>query len=354
MKTNREKYDEAIAEAKLISKSAMTNARNVLEESLEPHLKDMIVAKLQEMEEDEDEYMEEEIAEEDENEDEVDAEDDSDESEDDAEVDDEADSEEDMEDMDSEEDTDIEDMTVADLENLIRDLIAQETGAGMEEPEIDLDGEEDLGGDLDGLDVPGAGDMVATTDDEYEDEESLEELLMQLERLAEGELEDKDTVDEEEAVEKDKKPVKEQDDMENDSDVVQKKLKTAKAELREANKTIDTLRTELSEINLMNSKLLYVNKLFKSKNLSENEKVHILTTFDKAETVKESKLIFEAIQDMYSDKKGIGKRKKSPIKEHRSFASKATGVAPKKPVIKESKEDEQVQRWQKLAGIIKE
>jgi hypothetical protein len=118
-------------------------------------------------------------------------------------------------------------------------------------------------------------------------------------------------------------------------------------DLNEALKAVKILRNQLQEVNLLNAKLLYVNKVFKSNNLSEGQKVNVIAAFDKAETVKEVKLVFETVS-----KNVVAKP--AAIKEHRSFASKATGnaqtTAPKEIL---SEVSEQVQRWQKLAGIIK-
>ena len=65
-----------------------------------------------------------------------------------------------------------------------------------------------------------------------------------------------------------------------------------KEELKEAKQTIEILRSDLNEVNLLNSKLLYTNKIFKAKNLTENQKIKVLKAFDKAETVKEAKVYF--------------------------------------------------------------
>jgi undecaprenyl pyrophosphate synthase len=117
-----------------------------------------------------------------------------------------------------------------------------------------------------------------------------------------------------------------------------------KKELKEALKTIETLRTDLNEVNLLNAKLLYTNKIFNSaKNLTESQKLNILTSFDKATTVKETKLVFETLSE------GL-KTKKSPIKESLGMASKIVGTTNSKQPIIES--DNMVARFQKLAGII--
>jgi hypothetical protein len=117
-----------------------------------------------------------------------------------------------------------------------------------------------------------------------------------------------------------------------------------KAELEEAYKTIDSLRSELNEINLLNAKLLYTNKIFKSKNLNENQKVKVLSSFDKAKNVGEVKMVFETLSE------GI-KVKKDTIKENLGRASKATTIpTTKKPIVESN---DVFERMQKLAGIIK-
>jgi hypothetical protein len=116
-----------------------------------------------------------------------------------------------------------------------------------------------------------------------------------------------------------------------------------KDELAEALKTIQTLKSELNEINLLNAKLLYTNKIFKAKNLNENQKVKVLSSFDKATTVGEVKMVFETLNE------GI-KVNKNTIKENLGSASKAM-VTPnaKKPIVESN---EAFLRMQKLAGII--
>ena len=116
-------------------------------------------------------------------------------------------------------------------------------------------------------------------------------------------------------------------------------------ELAEALETIETLRADLNETNLLNAKLLYVNKVFKANNLTEAQKANVIASFDKAETVKEVKLVFETISESVATKKEV-------VKESRGFASAAAGVAQAKPeVISEA--NDVVRRMQKLAGIIK-
>jgi hypothetical protein len=117
-------------------------------------------------------------------------------------------------------------------------------------------------------------------------------------------------------------------------------------ELAEALETIETLRNDLNETNLLNAKLLYVNKVFKANNLTESQKANVIATFDKAETVKEVKLVFESVSANIT-----AAGKKEVVKEAKGFASAAVGLSTKPEVITEA--NEVVKRMQKLAGIIK-
>jgi len=121
------------------------------------------------------------------------------------------------------------------------------------------------------------------------------------------------------------------------------KEKQLSKELEEAYSTIENLRNDLNEVNLLNAKLLYSNKIFKSKTLTESQKVKVLSSFDKANTVGEVKMVYETLNE--------GIKVKSPlIKENLGSASKITGTTKTKQPIVES--NDMVNRFQKLAGII--
>lgn len=114
-------------------------------------------------------------------------------------------------------------------------------------------------------------------------------------------------------------------------------------ELDEAYNTIESLKSDLNEVNLLNAKLLYTNKIFRAKTLTESQKVKVLGAFDKAGTVKETKLVFETLNE------GLKTKKKSPIKESLGSASRVSrSVNAKKPIIET---DPMVERFKKLAGI---
>ena len=352
---NKDLFKQAIAEAKSIREAAITNAKEALEETLTPHLKDMLAAKLQEMEDSsveevvtESEEVEEEVSEAQGN---VDAHDENPhdqleeaeveeameeepmeeaEGDDEAEADAEVDSEESEDEAEDEEEIEVKDMEVDDLKDLIRDIISQEMGGDEES----LDNTDmDAGAEM--------GDMEAGAEEE---EINLDELLAELENeLAEGEHGDKEM---EEAHCNTKEEGVEEEISEEVEEEVKEEVKEDVSELNEALTTIKALQNQLQEVNLLNAKLMYVNKVFKSNNLNESQKVNIIAAFDKAETVKEVKLVFETVSD------NIVVKKPTAIKESKlGMASKATGTTASKPeVIAEV--SSAVQRMQKLAGII--
>jgi hypothetical protein len=330
---NKDLLKQAIAEAKSVREAAIANAKEALEETLTPHLKDMLAAKLQEME---DENIEEEVIDEttsgfeavaEAEEEEV--EDESEESEDEAEAGHEAEESEEEEAAEDEEvegDEDLGDLSVDQFKDMIRDIIAQELGAAE-------GGEEEMGMDMDAGDVEGMGDEapieepVEDVPSEDEEEINLEELLRELEEESSEEITSVDN------------SVMEQKE---------KELKAVKAELKEALSTINTLRKDLQEVNILNSKLLYVNKIFKANSLTESQKVNIIAAFDRAETVKEVKLVFNTVSESIVSSKRVNEN----TSKVRGMASKATGTTASKPEVINEVSDT-VRRMQKLAGIIK-
>jgi hypothetical protein len=115
--------------------------------------------------------------------------------------------------------------------------------------------------------------------------------------------------------------------------------------LKEALAQVNELKAELNEVNILNSKLLYSNKIFKSKNLTEDKKVKVLKAFDKASTVKEAKVIFETLNE------GLVSKSTPKFNKIKGSASKATGIVSeaKKPIIESN---DVYNRMRQLAGLI--
>jgi len=354
MSTNKNLFKEAIADAKAVREAALANAKVALEEALTPKLQSMLSAKLQEMESyeegamggytdenlDEEDYMqplntademgqsgfgareqgkpgfgdlgfEEEDLEEDFDLSEILAElNEADEEE--AEEEGEEEEDEEEEEEESEEGENVADMSVEDLKDLIKSIVDQELEA--EEAETPAEEEAEY------ADGEEAGEEAGN-----EDEIDLEELLAELDSL--GENDDEDDIMEAKKKAKDTK-----------------KEKEAKEEMKEAVATINALRKEMNEVNLLNAKLLYVNKIFKAKNLTESQKVKVIASFDKATNVKEAKVVFESLNS------ALRAPAKKAIKESFGFASKASGVAQNRTIVESN---DAIKRMQKLANIIK-
>ena len=341
MATNRDMLAEAIADAKAVKDMAIANAKAALEEAFTPQLKSMLSLKLQEMADedmseesveemyddveegfgefdtpentgfgemgkkalDEEDIDLEELLAEIENEEEID------ETLNEAEEAGESEEEEAGEEEEEEgEPMKLEDMTDEDLKAMIADVIADmveagELEAGNEEGEGE-EGEEEIDMEMDG----------------EEEDVDLAELLREIEE---------DTV------------------METTATTTATTVDTTAltTELENAHTVINTLRSELNEINLLNAKLLYTNKIFKAKTLNEEQKVKVLSSFDKATTVKEVKLVYSTLNE------GL-KVKTTPIRENLGRASKSTNtpvVNTKQPIVESNAVFD---RMRKLAGLI--
>ena len=375
MSTNKDLFKEAIADAKAVREAALTNAKAALEEALTPKLHSMIAAKLQEMGNDDevkevdfmrhsdtsdemqdmgfgnteqgrpghaDKMNEEELEEdfdlsailaeldkEDKEKEEI-KEAEEEEAGEEVEVEDEESEMEPTEEPAEEESADgenkITDLTVDQLKDIIKDIISSEMEA--EEMETPADEEAEMDGEEMGLEMGTEEPEMEIAEEEDLDEVDLEELLAELDAL------DEEKSEEDEAMYEAKKKKEAKED--------------EKDEMKEAIDTINTLRNELQEINLLNAKLLFVNKIFSAKNLTESQKVKVIASFDKATTPKQAKELYESIQSST-----IGASKKSQIKESLGFASKAAGVAPKNSANSIVESNDVIARMQKLANIIK-
>jgi len=399
--TNRELLKEAIADAKAVKEVAITNAKAALEEAFTPHLKSMLEQKLSEMEEEDEKHMEEAKHEDADSMEEINLEELLRELEDESEEETEEMSDGEVE-TEEEEEIDFDNMTAEDLEAFIASVVDEmieagelEAGPGSEEtPEMDMDmdteeapeeetmmeNKQNLGenvindlaqqlisaditdnmhaaqaivsGLAAGAGLAGAGlvgavkamiskakGKTATEESELNEDvtsfgmqgaEMLKYVTMVLSALGVAGAAGFMKASAEEKKEMLKK-------------AAEKAKEETSGELEEALETVETLKAELNEVNLLNSKLLYTNKIFKAKNLSEAQKVQVLAAFDNAESVKETKLVYETLSA------GLNKAsKKELVRENKSFASKTISGTSKQPVVETSA---MIERFQKLAGL---
>jgi hypothetical protein len=143
-------------------------------------------------------------------------------------------------------------------------------------------------------------------------------------------------------------PVTENEDA--DADDATAELKAKEAELGEAYAVIASLKKTINEVNLLNAKLLYVNKLFRGYNLTNEQKTKVVETLDRTKNVREVKLVYTTIAESF--KIGSTATRKATTKLTESYASKpAQSTAPAKQIIAE--DNSAADRFKKLAGIIK-
>lgn len=288
---------EAIADAKAVRETALANAKLALEEAFAPKLQSMLSAKLNEEDDEMDDDAEDEMTDEgtgmgtdylgEKDEEEAPAEEPT----------------EEATHMDDEESTE----EALDLEAIIRELEMEAKGE---------EGEEEM--------TPEAAEEPK---EETDEEINLDELLA---ALSEGDDEEEEKMDEAKEDEEDKE-----------------KMDELTTQLEEYRQTVVFLKNKINEINLLNAKLLYTNKLFRNFPLTESQKVKILESLDRTKSVREVKLVYTTLTESLNE---VSAKTKTKISESLGFASKKSG-ATKKPILEEG--SSLASRFQTLANINK-
>ena len=348
---------EAIADAKTVRETAIANAKMALEEAFTPHLKSMLSAKLaeDEVEEGFDEITAEEMDdEEDEEDEEVD------------EMGGKSYREDDDEEMDMGDDEEDVDEGIIEI-NGVKYAPVVEGEHEEEDPEEGYHKREDDDEEMETEDLDLEAVIKELETEIAEAEESDED-------LAEGAHEDDEDDKKDESVDEEIVVEEEDDDDEDKVDEQSKssgigagdnkvtmasaadeddpgkgKMKESveklQGELNEYKEAVTYLRDKLHEVNILNAKLLYTNRLFKEYVLSNDQKLKIVETFDRAQTTREIKLVYTTLAESFRDN---GNEKKEVVKE--SYASKKSGgTAPKTKIITE--ESQVADRFRKLAGL---
>jgi hypothetical protein len=281
---------EAIADAKAVRETAIANAKLALEEAFTPKLQSMLSTKIQE-EEDEDVTM---TADEDP-----------------AEVADVADDTTEIAKYDEE----TEEETAEPGDEDDNNEMMKTEDAEMDDEDMKNEAEED---DMEEV-AADDEDMKNEADDNDDDEKELD-LESVINALKE---EDEDEMDNE---------GEEEDEM--------------KEELNLAYETIKYLKDKINEVNLLNAKLLFSNKLFRANSLNEGQKMKVIETFDRANSVREVKLVYSTLAESLT---AYNPKRKKTVAE--GFASKSiNSTKPSKNVIVES--NQFANRMKKLAGLL--
>jgi hypothetical protein len=350
---------EAIADAKTVRETAIANAKMALEEAFTPHLKSMLSAKLAEddMEDDEDEKenpfdKEETYGDEDEMRGDHDEEMRGDHDEEMGDEDEEMGMGDDDEpEMEEEGVIEINGVKYAPVMSEEEDEMEDEEEAYHEGEDKELDLEsviKELESEIKEADEDEDGEKVDEAKDDEDDEKVDEDIVTE----EDEEDEDKDKTDEQSTSSGIGKgtgvkmaSASDEEDLDKGKDKpMSNESVELKAELKEYKEAVSFLREKLHEVNILNAKLLYTNRLFKEYVLSNDQKMKIVETFDRAQTAREIKLVYSTLAESF---KG-GSVKKTRVQESASVKSGTT--KPTKKIITE--ESEVASRFKKLAGII--
>jgi hypothetical protein len=323
---------EAIADAKAVKETALANAKIALEEAFAPRINAMLSAKLAEEMDDEDivanapvdehDVMYEPETETDVMEPEMDAAP-------------EMDAEMDME-MPAEEPA-VDDM---EMEGMMYDVDEDPTDPASVEEDLELEAIiRELEEDLNEEELTEDSDETITEDEHGEDDNKDNE---------KEKVEEDFNIDEiiESILDEEKETVTEEEEDKNDDSDKKEKMEELAEDLTEAYTTIESLRGTINEVNLLNAKLLYTNKLFRNFELSESQKMTVIENFDRAGNTREVKLVFSTLAENFT----VPVKKRKVVKE--GAASKPThSTAPvTKTIINEG--NQLANRWKKLAGLL--
>ena len=362
---------EAIADAKAVRETALENAKIALEEAFTPRLQSMLSKKIQseieaegaheddedvdermhgDEEDDMDEKMRLKADDEDPTDDASEGMHDEDEDDDPAEGrmkdEDEDDVEEGMHDEDEDDDPaegrmkdeDEDDMDEdLDLEAVLKEL---ETEAMHDEDEDDVEeGMHDEEEDEDKMDENDVSSGIGSADNKLDKKAGDSTEIGKADSAK-----FKESVDEEELnLDEVLKALTEDDEVEEEVNEVAK----LQSELQEHRDVVKYLRGKLNEVNLLNAKLLFTNKLFRAYGLSNDQKMKVVETFDRATNLREVKLVYSTLVESFKT------NQPEKIKESKGSASKpvASTKSEKQEIISEGSELRD--RFKKLAGITK-
>ena len=346
---------EAIADAKAVRETALENAKMALEEAFTPHLKSMLSAKLSEDEVEEGMHDEDDPRREDDDEDDVDEmgmkprrEDD-----------DEEETDEGMHDDPRREDDDEEEVDegeIIEIDGVKYAPVVSEEEHEDDEKEDDMEEELDLESVIKELETEIAesenvdeeleeGDKPRREDD---DEEKKDESVNEEEELEEEEEIDEQSTSSGIGKGTGVKMASASDEEDPGKGKIKESVEAMQNELNEYKEAVTFLREKLHEVNILNAKLLYTNRLFKEYVLSNDQKMKVVETFDRAQTTREIKLVYSTLAESFNDRGEINKKR--GVKE--SASRKTNTTKPQTKII--SEEDNVANRFKKLAGILKD
>jgi len=236
-----------------------------------------------------------------------------------------------------------------------------ENGADNQQSEDDLDLEaiikeleDELHGGSD--DMESEDDYNAMGHDDVQDESADEvDTYMHADEpdkaLTQHEGEEKKDDDDDMNIEEIIKELEEEEKAEEDEKEKMAESKRLKAELAEAISVIKSLKSTINEVNLLNAKLLFSNKLFRSYNLTNEQKSKVIDSLDRTNTVREVKLVYSTLAESMKFATNSPKKSAKPMAEGASRVQTSTKPTAQKEIVSEG--TTYANRFKELAGILK-
>ena len=321
---------EAIADARAVKETALANAKIALQEAFAPRLERMLATKLTNEIEGEEELQE-----------------------------------PNLDDMGD--DVPVEDETTDGAVDWVDNDISFSVGGNTYDAEIDNSMEDEpiaepeMGGEEE---APMSNDEMSdeyNENHEMDEDLNLEAIIRELEGdldepmeepemeepMAEGEYEMPEDIEEDMNIDEIIESIlREEDEEDVPAAKADDEVEAVKEELEEAYNTVRQLKSIINEVNLLNAKLLYTNKLFRNFELSENQKMKVIENFDRAGNTREVKLVFSTLAESFKRPT----TKKRVVKE--SYASKPVATTAPKSTNIINEGFDQAERWKKLAGLL--
>ena len=116
-------------------------------------------------------------------------------------------------------------------------------------------------------------------------------------------------------------------------------------QLNEYRSAVETLREQMTDMNLFNAKLLYVNKMLQSKELTPKQQKVVIEAIDGASTLREVKMLYKSLTESLTGGNGAT-LSESASRFNAGGSSRATSSSAARPT-----ETAEVDRWAKLAGL---
>ena len=125
-----------------------------------------------------------------------------------------------------------------------------------------------------------------------------------------------------------------------------RKNRSLKNKLNEYRSAVETLREQLTEMNLFNAKLLYVNKLLQNKDVAPSQRQSIIEALDDARSLREVKLLFKSLTESIQKPKSNKRLSESAARRALGSSSKAVQSS-----ASSTRAEDEMGRWAELAGI---